>query len=98
MQVPEAIESFIRPEIRENIDAATLAQPVGEQSIMHSHNTFPSMAQKYHMPMWMVPSTAHLETDEEKNTVRGNRAKFEETKTNYIKFAEDLLTRIKTLD
>ena len=98
MQVPAAIESFIRPEVREHISAATLAQPVGQQAIMHSHNTFPSMAQKYHMPMWMVPSTAHLETDEEKNTVRGNRAKFEETKTNYIAFAEDLLTRIMMLD
>jgi len=97
MQVPDAIETFIRPEVRQHIDPRVMTHPVGEQAIMHSHNTFPSMAQKYHMPMWMIPSNAILETAEEKNTVRGNRAKFEETKGNYIAFAQDLLTRINLL-
>jgi len=98
MQVPGAIERFILPSVREHIDSTTLADPVGGESIMHSHNTFPSMAQKYHMPMWNVPSLADLETEDEKSTVRGNRAKYENTKDAYIAFSNDLLTRINSLD
>lgn len=97
MQVPAAIERFIGPVIRQHLDAGILAEPVGEQAIMHSHNTFPSMAQKYHVPMWKVPSTVTLE-DIDQSTVIGNRAKFEETKEKYMAFANDLLTRIQRLD
>ncbi len=97
MKVPAAIESFIPSEVRQHIDPKIMSHPVGEQAIMHSHNTFPSMAQKYHMPMWMIPANANLETYDEKSTVRGNRTKFEETKNNYIAFAQDLLKRIDTL-
>ena len=98
IQVPLAIEKFIPISVREHLTSEVLPKPVGEQSVMHSHNTFPNMAQKYHMPMWMVPSSADLQSDEEKSTVRGNKAKFEETKKHYIEFAEDLLTRINLLD
>jgi cellulose biosynthesis protein BcsQ len=98
MQVPAAINRFILPSVREHIEASILAEPVGNQSIMHSHNTFPSMAQKYHLPMWLVPTLANLETDDEKSTVRGNRVKYETTKENYISFAADLLTRINMLN
>lgn len=98
MQLPEAINLFIHPSVREHIDSATMANPVGNQSIMHSHNTFPSMAQKYHVPMWNVPSLTTLETENERSTVHGNRAKYEETKEAYISFANDLLTRINCLD
>jgi cellulose biosynthesis protein BcsQ len=98
MQVPGAIERFIAPSVRENLDSVTLSNPVGGQAIMHSHNTFPSMAQKYHMPMWEIPSSAVLETEEEKSTVRGNRVKYEDTKDAYIEFSNDLLKRINSLD
>lgn len=98
MQMPDAIDKFIPLSVRENIDKKILNEPVGKQSIMHSHNTFPSMAQKYHMPMWMVPASADLESQEEKSTVSGNRAKFEDTKEKYISFAKDLLVRINMLN
>lgn len=98
MQVPGAIERFIPLPVREHMDSEILGKPVGNEAIMHSHNTFPSMAQKYHMPMWMVPTSANFDTDGEKITVRGNRAEYEKTKGNYISFAEDLLTRINMLD
>lgn len=98
IQVPTAIERYIPLPVREHMTSEALAIPVGEQSVMHSHNTFPNMAQKYHMPMWRVPVSAELQTDEEKSTVRGNRGKFEETKGHYIEFAKDLLARINMLD
>jgi cellulose biosynthesis protein BcsQ len=97
MQVPQAIRDFIQPEIRQDIDDVTMSHPVGEMAIMHSHNTFPSLAQKYHVPIWNVPSVVSLE-DIDRNTVGGNRAKFEVTESKYIEFATDLLARIKKLD
>jgi cellulose biosynthesis protein BcsQ len=96
MQIPEAIKRFIGAEVRADIDPEQMSHPIGETAIMHSHNTFPSLAQKYHVPMWLVPSQ-ELE-DSEVNSVRGNRAKFEETKSKYIAFAEDLLKRLRKLD
>lgn len=95
-QIPNAITGNIDSAVRDCIDSATLATPVGETAIMHSHNTFPSMAQKYHMPMWKLPSCENLEAGDA-STIKGNRAKYEATKTQYEKFACDLLDRIAKL-
>lgn len=64
---------------------------------MHSHNTLPSMAQKYHQPMWKIPSLPNL-TDEDKGTIQGNRRIYEEKKQSYNEFAEDLMNRLKDLE
>lgn len=97
MQMPSAIQEFIRPEIRNHLNDETLSQPVGKIEIMHTHNTMPSMAQKYHLPMWKVPSCTQLE-HADSVTITGNRAAYEGTKEKYIKFAEDLLSRMQSLD
>lgn len=78
-----------------------LNTPIGEQVVMHTHNTLPVMAQKYRIPMWKIPAlakTSPIVDNEDKNTISGNQKIYERTKENYIAFAEDLLTRISCLD
>jgi cellulose biosynthesis protein BcsQ len=94
-QIPNAINQFVAQNIREHLSDQTLSTPIGGTAIMHTHNTLPGMAQKYHVPMWEVPSQ-HLEPTD--NTVQGNRANYEKTKEAYIAFAEDVLRRITSLD
>ncbi|MCW5738214.1 MAG: ParA family protein [Enhydrobacter sp.] len=97
MKLAPAINDFIRPEIRDHIPANIMSVPVGGNAVMHTHNTFPAMAQRYHLPMWLVPSRAELEKADI-NTVRGNTAGYEATKAKYHLFAQDLLKRISYLD
>src|SRR5690606_8981180 len=56
MQIPDAISEFIPASVRDHLDHSVWTHPIGETSIMHTHNTMPAMAQKYHRPMWQVPS------------------------------------------
>ena len=97
MKIPSAITTFIRPEIRDHVEAATLASPIGNTAIMHSHNTLPNMAQRYHLPIWQVPSCDTLDSSDA-STIRGNRVIYEATCEKYKQFANDLLLRMKTLD
>ncbi len=94
-QIPHAIEQYIRPEIRDILSDNTLSNPVGETAIMHTHNTLPSMAQRYHVPMWKVPS-CHLDSGDI-STVMGNRGIYEGTREKYFEFAQDLLKRMDAL-
>lgn len=95
MQIPEAIVDYIPEAVRTNLEPQTRSQAIGGISVMHTHNTLPAMAQKYHLPMWMVPDT-QLEPDD-KPTVNGNRNTYQNTREQYYAFAEDLLKRIDTL-
>jgi len=95
-QIPETIKTFIEEEIWEKIPDDTLEQPIGGLSVMHTHNTTPSIAQKYHVPIWKVPDQ-DLEYDD-KNTIRGNAKYYYETKEKYLAFTNDLLERFKLLD
>lgn len=97
MQIPTAIQKFVGPEIRCAVPDEVMSHPIGEMAIMHTHNTLPSMAQRYHMPIWMVPACARL-TEEDSHTILGNRAIYLATRDKYREFALDLLTRIKLLD
>lgn len=96
-QMPEAIKSFIQPEIRQHLTDAVLAHPIGEKAIMHTHNTLPSMAQRYHTPIWKVPECTTLDF-EDQGTIMGNRAIYQATRTKYKAFAKNLLERMQTLD
>ena len=76
-----------------SINKNTIGIPIGGESILKTHNTFPAMSQKYHVPMWEVPFVTDLD-DEDKSTINGNRSNYEETKKSYISFATDLLKRL----
>jgi cellulose biosynthesis protein BcsQ len=91
---PNLIKTHINSEIYKYIPESEMETPiggVGDDSLLHTHNTFPSMAQKYHQPMWRLPELSELETEDQ--TVRGNKALYIGTRDKYLKFAQDLLQR-----
>lgn len=96
-QIPNTIEQCIAPDLRLHLSDELLAEPIGGTLVMHSHNTFPSMAQHYHRPMWHVPSHRNIET-EHIPTLRAAAQRYEDTKRSYIAFGEALISRIKLLD
>jgi cellulose biosynthesis protein BcsQ len=93
MQIPAAINQYIPGQIRSHLSAAQLSAPVGGEAVMHSHNTLPGLAQKYHAPMWQVPYVSTLEPADA-STIRGNREIYFATRQSYINFANSLLQRI----
>ncbi len=95
-QLPKAIRTFVPAEVRGAFDEKTMAEPIGGTAVMHSHNTLVSMAQKYHLPIWKLPSSDNS-TPDDASTIRGNRASYEGTRANYEKFANDLLKRTEAL-
>lgn len=95
-QIPDAIADFIPAAVRDHLDPSVWSHPIGETAIMHTHNTMPAMAQKYHRPMWKVPS-APLE-HEDTSTVGGNRGLYQATQALYHTFAKDLLGRLSSLN
>lgn len=98
-QIPEAIKCFIPMEIRTHLSNDMLEIPIGEEAIMHSHNTFPALAQRYHLPMWRVPSCNELDTtDPTVQSMKGNAGAYVATKDKYAEFVTDLLTRLQTLE
>jgi len=95
-EIPKTIKNFIEPEIWKNIPDDVLKEPIGGISVMHTHNTLPNAAQKYHVPIWKVPDQSLDEEDE--GSIRGNAKYYYETKNKYLEFTNDLLERIKLLD
>ncbi|HNR64659.1 MAG TPA: AAA family ATPase [Atribacterota bacterium] len=94
-QIPSTIKQYINEDIRKNLSEEMINSPIGGICVMHTHNTLPSMAQKYRNPMWKIPT---IELDPEDSApVTGNRIAYLATQENYKKFAEDLLKRINTL-
>ena len=64
---------------------------------MYPHVAVPTMAQKYKMPIWKVPSCDNLDTDD-KETIFVNRHRHEKTQQGYHIFAKDLLMRLQQLE
>lgn len=93
-KIPAAIKSHIPLELRNHISDQKLEQPIGEMAVMHTHNTFPALAQQYHVPMWKVPGLSNLQV-EHQNTVAGQAQNYRETKDAYRSFATDLLKRLR---
>tara|TARA_R110002012_G_scaffold35690_5_gene101607 strand:+ start:1242 stop:2348 length:1107 start_codon:yes stop_codon:yes gene_type:complete len=95
-QIPATIEENIQPEMRSHLTQEVMEAPIGLTSVMHTHNTFPSMAQHYNNPMWLVPDLPNLDP-EHVSTLGGSGNKYRETRQAYIDFCEDLLSRIDLL-
>ncbi|WP_261936111.1 ParA family protein [Sphingomonas bisphenolicum] len=95
VQIPGTIHSSID---RSNmIEFPNVAEAsIGDNAIIHSHNTFPSLSQKYHMPMWKLPDSGILDA-EDRGTVAGNQSKFRDTQGAYHQFARDFLNRVQYL-
>jgi cellulose biosynthesis protein BcsQ len=107
-QIPETIINFIQESNRTRVPAELISRPIGGSSIIHSHNTFPAMAQALKCPMWKVPEVyAGLENTNLDYLIflmqngfeynRGNNGRLREIGENYRAFTNDLITRINTL-
>ena len=96
-KIPETIKEYIVDDVRQHLTEEMINKPIGELAVMHSHNTLPSMAQKYRNPIWRVPDLANLES-EDVSTIRGNQQIYRDKSQNYKEFACDLLQRISCLD
>ncbi len=92
-QIPATIMAHIPEAVRRALPDESLAEPIGGTAVMHTHNTYPSHAQKYHVPMWGVPS-ANLDKDD-RSTVSGNRVKYMATQAGYLDFANAVLQRLE---
>lgn len=94
-QIPATIRRFVAEENTLGYDEY-LSASMGKNAIIYTHNTFPSMSQKYHMPMWMLPDHKGLDPADAA-TIGGNQAKYRSTLTQYTNFANDLLDRISKI-
>lgn len=91
-QIPNFVSKFIENDISLGLTPAMLASPIGGLSVMHSHNTFPGHAQKYHCPMWALPGLGILENSDQA-TIQLNKEKYFETEGAYGAFADDIVAR-----
>ncbi len=96
-QIPESIKKFIPIDARKNIPEGLVSLPIGAVEIMHTHNTFPAMAQKYNCPMWEVPSSRLLDS-EDKLSISGNKAVYIKTLETYKKFTIEVLARLEAIN
>jgi len=94
-QIPTIIADSIDWENRIALQSL-LVSSIGDNSIIHSHNTFPSMSQKYHIPMWELPDFGFLDP-EDKSSIAGNQHSYRDTRVAYRKFAEDFIGRLALL-
>jgi cellulose biosynthesis protein BcsQ len=95
-QIPETVATQLPRALSDGIDKLTLSKPIGEMAVMHTHNTYPAHAQKYHCPMWQLPSHAALE-EGDKATVLTNQKRYLATRAAYKTFAKEVIARVKAL-
>lgn len=95
-RIPTTILSNIKPDLRNNLSDDLAKTIMGNNAIIHSHETLPGMAQKYKHPIWELPSLDTLDQTDS-GTIKGNRAVYESTKESYQEFARDTIERIQTL-
>lgn len=95
-QIPKTITNAIPTEQMIDPETFPLEESIGGGSVIHGHNTLPSMAQKYHLPMWLLPDFQGLEPDDA-STIRGNRRIYEATREAYAAFAKDVIDRLRAV-
>lgn len=103
-EMPKVIEKHISPYNRAPV--ANIMEPIGGSAVMHSHNTFPSVAQALKCPIWLVPekykqykasNPEFLETLMVEEPNPGHFNKYKETQKNYHLFAEEFIKRAEVL-
>lgn len=108
IRIPDTILEYIKESNRMTISVEDVSKPIGGSSIIHTHNTFPAMAQALKCPMWKVPAKYselqqsdpdYIEFLNQNNFEynRGNNGRLRDIGENYKVFTEDLLTRIAQL-
>lgn len=95
IQIPKTINEFIDKENMLEGCKNDLNASIGGKAVIHTHNTLPNMAQKYHEPIWLLPDL-DLDT-EDQPTITANRQVYYATKHAYHAFAKDFLDRVSCL-
>ena len=107
-QIPDTIMTHIQESNRTNVPEDMIKKPIGGRAIIHSHNTFPAMAQALKCPMWDVPevysSLQHSNPDYLEllnqngfDYNRGNNGRLREIGDNYEEFTKQLIERVERL-
>ena len=96
LAIPKIIEKHIGTDLKKHINNEILSSPIGDEAIMHSHNTFPALAQHYRVPMWKIPALDNIEK-EHQNTINGQKPDIFATKEKYTEFVTALISRIGSL-
>lgn len=106
--IPATILEFISKNHRNNLDDSLISKPIGGKSIIHSHNTFPAMAQALKCPMWDIPEKWNELCEKDPDYIsylqeagfeynRGFNNRLKDTKIQYIEFTNSLLERLELL-
>jgi cellulose biosynthesis protein BcsQ len=107
-QIPQTILDCIQENNRKNFTQKEISKPIGGSAIIHTHNTFPAMAQALKCPIWKVPETYTQFKQSDPDYIefltqngfeynQGNNGKMRDIGTHYRDFTNDLLIRIKKL-
>ncbi len=102
-RIPQMINQYIKPANRIDID--DIDMPIAGGAVVHTHNTFPSVAQALKCAMWEVPDVYLKLRQEEPDYLlqlaidvnHGSFGRYRDLKENYIKFATDLIRRMEAL-
>jgi hypothetical protein len=92
-QVPSTIADHMPSDLSKGISKSVMREPIGGMAVMHSHNTYPTHAQKYHSPIWRLPLLTILE-EGDKATVLTNKDRYLATRDGYLTFAKDVMERL----
>ena len=103
--IPETIKANIQLQNIAPIPNGEVFKPIGGLSVMHSHNTYPSVAQGLKCPMWEVPDRyLYMKNTNPEylaiNEIKVNNGLFTDyrnTKTKYMNFAMDFISRAEVL-
>jgi len=105
-KIPNVISQYIKEDNRKFLSENQMKTPIGEKSVMHTHNTFPSNSQALNAPMWKVPDSYQKLQSAKADYLKSNNieinqgsfGKYRDTRDKYIEFAKALLERINNLD
>jgi hypothetical protein len=107
-QIPQTILGCIQKNNRINFTDDEISQPIGGSAIIHTHNTFPAMAQALKCPIWKVPEKYQELRQSDADYIefltlngfeynQGNNGKMREIGNHYQEFTNNLLIRINKL-
>lgn len=102
-RIPQIINQYIKEDNKVKIDDINM--PIAGGAIMHTHNTYPSVAQALKCAIWEVPDVftklqqAESEYLKEQmiNVNRGSFGRYREIKDKYIEFAKAFIERTEAL-
>ena len=102
-RIPQIINQYIKEDNKVKIDDINM--PIAGGAIMHTHNTYPSVAQALKCAIWEVPDVftklqqTELEYLKEQmiDVNRGSFGRYREIKDKYIEFAKAFIERTEAL-